>query len=172
MFLRSEWKLSWFGHRNERAVRPSTLLALFRHCLACSLSSVWYLLYLRLLICCRSNWTKFIASWVSKGIPRQWRFVQLTCLKWSRLWIIFLVAMIVTGFASSERIFNFHPLLGVLPDWYLTVILTLRAWAVWNRNQRLAVILPILYTCIWSSNFVFLGIFLNSVTCKQSALHS
>jgi hypothetical protein len=74
--------------------------------------------------------------------------------------------MMVTGFALSERKFDFHPWLGVLPDWYPTVILTLRAWAVWKRNERLAVILPILYTCVWSSGFVLLSIFLKSVTCK------
>ncbi|KIM37623.1 hypothetical protein M413DRAFT_258573 [Hebeloma cylindrosporum] len=55
-------------------------------------------------------------------------------------------AMMVAGFASSE------------------MILTLRAWAVWNRSTRLAVILVILYICLWSSNFVLLGIFLSSVT--------
>lgn len=86
--------------------------------------------------------------------------------------IISLAVMMVTGFASSERKFDFRPSLGAFCDWYLTVILTLRAWAVSNRNERLVVILPILYTCVWSSNCVFLGIFLNSVTCKQSASRS
>jgi len=44
------------------------------------------------------------------------------------------------------------------------MLLTLRTWAVWGRNNRLSIILPILYALFWGSGFVILGIFLNSVT--------
>jgi hypothetical protein len=54
--------------------------------------------------------------------------------------------MIASGFAASE------------------MLLTFRTWAVWKRNQRLSIILPILYVLVWGSGFVTLGIYLNSVT--------
>jgi len=44
------------------------------------------------------------------------------------------------------------------------MILTLRTWAVWNRNQRLSIILPILYVLVWGSCFVILVICINSIT--------
>jgi len=53
--------------------------------------------------------------------------------------------LIVFGFAASE------------------MVLSLRTWAVWNRNQRLTIILPILYVLVWGSAFAVLGIYLNSV---------
>ena len=51
-------------------------------------------------------------------------------------------------------------------DWCLTVILTLRTWAVWNKNQHLTIILPILYTLCFGSCLVILVIFGDSMTCK------
>lgn len=44
------------------------------------------------------------------------------------------------------------------------MLLTYRTWAVWNRNQRLSIILPILYALVWGSGFVVLSIFLKSIT--------
>jgi len=43
------------------------------------------------------------------------------------------------------------------------MILALRTWAVWNRNQRLSVILPILYVLVWGSGVVAICSFLNSM---------
>ncbi|KIM44057.1 hypothetical protein M413DRAFT_443118 [Hebeloma cylindrosporum] len=43
------------------------------------------------------------------------------------------------------------------------MILTIRTWAVWNRNRRLSIILPILYALVWGSCFFFLSKFLNSL---------
>jgi len=41
------------------------------------------------------------------------------------------------------------------------MILTLRTWAVWNRDQRLTIILPILYVLFWGSGFIIRGISLS-----------
>ena len=51
-------------------------------------------------------------------------------------------------------------------DWRLTVILTLRTWAVWNRDRRLSIILPIFFTLVEGSGFVIIGIYLNSIKCR------
>jgi len=56
-------------------------------------------------------------------------------------------------------------------DWCLTVILTLRTWAVWDRNQRLSVILPILYSICWISGLVISVRVVDSTTC-MSDFHS
>ncbi|KAF8965957.1 hypothetical protein BDZ97DRAFT_741517 [Flammula alnicola] len=53
--------------------------------------------------------------------------------------------MIIVGIALSE------------------LILTLRTWAVWDRNARLTIILPILYAICWGPDFFFLVIFLRSL---------
>jgi len=51
-------------------------------------------------------------------------------------------------------------------NWCLTVILTLRTWAVWNRNRRLTIILPTLYTLFCASSFIIVVRWVNSMTCK------
>ena len=56
-------------------------------------------------------------------------------------------------------------------DWRLTVILTIRTWAVWGRNQWLSIILPILYTICWISGLVISVRVVDSTTC-QSDFHS
>jgi len=43
------------------------------------------------------------------------------------------------------------------------IILTLRRWAVWNRDQRLTIILPILYVLFWGSGFIIRGIYLSHI---------
>jgi len=57
------------------------------------------------------------------------------------------------------------PVLSHVGCW-LTVILTLRTWAVWNRHQRLSIILPIFYSLFVGSCFVIIIQVGNSVTCK------
>jgi len=57
-----------------------------------------------------------------------------------------LAVLTLVGFAASE------------------MLLTLRTWATWNRNQVLSIVLPIIYTFVWGSGFVALGVFLKSVT--------
>ncbi|TFK32625.1 hypothetical protein BDQ12DRAFT_479687 [Crucibulum laeve] len=53
--------------------------------------------------------------------------------------------MYIVGFATSE------------------LILTLRAWAVWNRDRRLSITLPMLYVGIWGSDCVIMAKFLASM---------
>jgi len=48
------------------------------------------------------------------------------------------------------------------------MILTLRTWAVWNRNQHLSITLPILYVLAWGSGFVLIGMFLNSIVFSDA----
>ena len=51
------------------------------------------------------------------------------------------------------------------------MILTIRTWAVWNRNRRLTIILPILFVLVWGLCFIFLGKFLISLRCEYSYFH-
>ncbi|KIM35953.1 hypothetical protein M413DRAFT_32088 [Hebeloma cylindrosporum] len=50
------------------------------------------------------------------------------------------------------------------------MILTLRTWAMWNRNKRLSIILPILYNLCWASGLIVLLRVVNSSTCKPEFL--
>ncbi|KIM36934.1 hypothetical protein M413DRAFT_31328 [Hebeloma cylindrosporum] len=43
------------------------------------------------------------------------------------------------------------------------LILTLRTWAVWERNRRLSIILPTLYVFLWFPNYIIDGMFLSSL---------
>jgi len=43
------------------------------------------------------------------------------------------------------------------------MILTLRTWAVWNRDRRLTIILPILYFLCWGSSFIVRTIYLTHI---------
>jgi len=69
------------------------------------------------------------------------------------------------GFCIREQV---QPTLPVSSSiyWCLTVILTLRTWAVWNRSGRLTIILPILYTLYCTSGFIVLVLWHNSITSK------
>jgi len=60
-----------------------------------------------------------------------------------------------------------YPLISVLTMCGLAaseMLLTLRTWAVWNRNKRLTIILSILFVLVWGAAFVILVIYLKSVT--------
>ena len=72
---------------------------------------------------------------------------------------------IIIGLAASESEFNQRSPFQVI-DHYLTVILTLRTWAVWNRHRRLSVILPILYSLFWGLGLIIIVKATNSITCK------
>ena len=82
-------------------------------------------------------------------------FVSSICGLWAR--------------CIREQVQPFIPCSGGT-DWRLLVILTLRTWAVWNRNKQLSIILLIFYNISWGSNIVILVRFLNSVT-RTSNLH-
>jgi len=43
------------------------------------------------------------------------------------------------------------------------VILTLRTWAVWERNSRFSIILPILFVLLWFPSYIINGIFVHSM---------
>ena len=73
----------------------------------------------------------------------------------------------VIGLSASESKSKPAPLLPSRINWRLPVILTLRTWAVWNRNKRLSIILPILYSLCWVSCLVILVRFIDSITCKS-----
>ena len=53
-------------------------------------------------------------------------------------------------------------------NWYITVLLTLRTWAAWERNLRLSIILPALYVLLWIPSYVINGIFVHSMKCIES----
>jgi hypothetical protein len=82
-------------------------------------------------------------------------------------YLFYFLVMTVVGTGASESMFDFHSLSRVvLTGAQPIVLLTLRTWAVWNRNRRLSIILPILYFLVWGSCFVVLSLYLNSSTCK------
>ena len=70
------------------------------------------------------------------------------------------------GLLVSES--RFQPRFPILSRIYkcLTVILTLRTWAVWKRNQRLSIIFPTLFVLVWIPGFVVTFMFVNSVVCQ------
>ncbi|KAK0227440.1 hypothetical protein EDD85DRAFT_853735 [Armillaria nabsnona] len=53
--------------------------------------------------------------------------------------------MFITGIAISE------------------VILTARVWAVWERNKKLTIGLPVFFLLCWAPNFAMMGVFLQSM---------
>ena len=63
-----------------------------------------------------------------------------------------------------ERVRPTLPVSGRI-DWCLTVILTIRTWAVWDRNQWLSIILPILYSVCWVADLFIMVRLINSTTC-------
>lgn len=48
------------------------------------------------------------------------------------------------------------------------VIMTMRTWAVWNRNRTLTYVLPIFFIFVWGGSMVTVGIFLRTVRCQHS----
>ncbi|KAK0217223.1 hypothetical protein IW262DRAFT_177467 [Armillaria fumosa] len=60
--------------------------------------------------------------------------------------------MFITGIAISE------------------VILTARVWAVWERNKKLTVGLPIFFLLCWAPNFAMMGVFLQSMKSPLPSL--
>ena len=116
----------------------------------------------------RSIWGSFDGNWMLEGILRSWKFVKSTCL--TLAWKVekaYFASSIYDrwGCCIWEQV---QPILLILSctDWYITVILGLRTWAVWNRNQCLSIILPILYTLCWGSALVIYVRLINYTTCK------
>jgi len=70
------------------------------------------------------------------------------------------------GLSLSESKFDFSVPGSSRINRCLTVILTLRTWAVWNRDKRLTIILPILYFLFWGSGFIIRGIYLSDIKGK------
>jgi len=93
------------------------------------------------------------------------------CQHWHKVEGIHFVSSIYGHWARCirEQVQPFTPFLGGT-DWCLPVILTLRTWAVWNRNKRLSIILLIFYNLSWGSSIFVLVRFLNSLVC-MSDLH-
>lgn len=48
------------------------------------------------------------------------------------------------------------------------VILTARVWAVWERNKKLTIGLPVFFLLCWAPNFAMMGVFLQSMKCTSS----
>ena len=46
------------------------------------------------------------------------------------------------------------------------VLLTMRTWAIWGKDHRLTIILPILWALCFGGVFTFMGFYLKSVSCE------
>jgi hypothetical protein len=51
------------------------------------------------------------------------------------------------------------------------VMLTLRTWAVWNRDRRLSIGLPIFFVLCWAPIFKLVDMFVNSIAGKRISIH-
>jgi hypothetical protein len=51
-----------------------------------------------------------------------------------------------------------------------TVLLTVRTWAVWNRDWRLTIGLPIFFVICWVPAFGVTAMFIKSLACKKDAI--
>ncbi|KDR79853.1 hypothetical protein GALMADRAFT_222795 [Galerina marginata CBS 339.88] len=69
---------------------------------------------------------------------------------------------------TCQRVYNISGYMIVAGIALSEMILTLRAWAVWNRTRRMAFILPILYVACWGPDAAFLSIFLHSLRFEES----
>ena len=70
--------------------------------------------------------------------------------------------IMIVGVDASESEFNTSPVSSCI-NWYLKVILTLRTWTVWHRNEFLS---PILYTLCWGSSLILEVRYHSSTTCE------
>ncbi|KAL0954061.1 hypothetical protein HGRIS_005211 [Hohenbuehelia grisea] len=48
------------------------------------------------------------------------------------------------------------------------VILAIRTWAVWGRDRRMTIALPLFFVAIWIPNFVIMGFFLDSLVFEPA----
>ena len=153
---------------HERTVPLSTPPAIFRYHHS-SLLSVWFFPCLPPLnyFCTRSNWKIFDQECLS-GVSLQRCRSVISHLDMKQGDFIFFAALTSVGLAASESKFGFPFLVWGCVKWQLPVILTLRTWAVWNRNRRLTVILPILFTLSIGLSFVIMCIYYNSIKCRCS----
>jgi len=153
---------------HERAVPLPTLPPIYRFD-PYSLLSVRFFSYLLTLNSFYASHARrdseFDQEWLSEVTPQQWRFV-ISHLDVKQRGLHFLPALTVLGLAASESKFSPPSLVSGCVNWQLPVILTLRTWAVWNRNRRLAIILLVLFTLIEGSSFVAISIYSNSVKCR------
>jgi Family of unknown function (DUF6533) len=106
---------------------------------------------------------------VSKGILRWWRFVKLTRPTFTQ------GRRNLFSVQYWRSLVLVHPRASLMhttcfePHWLVsnvTVILTFRTWAVWNGNQRLSIILPILYSLWWGSSLIIMVKPIHSNTCR------
>lgn len=47
------------------------------------------------------------------------------------------------------------------------VIMTIRTWAVWQKNRFLMFALPIFYVVVWAAGFATTALFLQSLECES-----
>jgi hypothetical protein len=77
-----------------------------------------------------------------------------------------------TGLLESNRvsvlILISVVLIGCLPT---PVMLTLRTWAVWNRNRRLSIGLPIFFVLCWAPMIPSFVMTIQSFACRHISTH-
>jgi len=166
----SAWRLISFGNQSGISWRAcisfnATCPLRISFCFFSLVSMIWFPIFLCSFFH-RSIGRIFDRDWVLEDILCSWTFVKSTHPAWK---------VEGTYFASSNYDFWgwcirewVQPILPISRciDWYLKVILTLRTWTVWDRNQFLSIILPILYTLCWGSSLVLEVRYHSSITCK------
>lgn len=76
-----------------------------------------------------------------------------------------LAGLFTVGIALSEGMFSasyYQKLISV--DFLNSVVLTVRVWAVWGRDKRLSIGLPVFFVACWVPIFVVMGVFLQSTS--------
>ena len=155
---------------HEGAVPLPTLLAFYSTRFVCSpLLSVWCDFYLVVLNSflqgTRRTFRRRLGVWRYTTLT-QVRKIDTPYLEIKQMELILCPALMVIGISASESKFILHFLFPFIFIGCLTVILMLRTWAVWNRNQRLTIILPIIYILFCTSGLIILVRYFNSITCK------
>lgn len=56
--------------------------------------------------------------------------------------------------------------------YFCSVILTIRAWAIWGRNERLGIAVSIFSVASIVTSYVTLALFLRGEQCKLSFMHN
>lgn len=81
--------------------------------------------------------------------------------------------MFITGMACAERMYYLFPaaslrLFSTTTGKCTLVILTLRTWAVWEKDRRLTYGLPVLFGTVWTTGFVVMEFYLRGARRARS----
>jgi hypothetical protein len=79
--------------------------------------------------------------------------------------------VVITSLAESQCLSVIICVSVVLIRYLPPVMLTVRTWAVWNRDRRLSIGLPIFFVLCWAPMIKIIDMFLKSTTRRHISLH-